>query len=297
MDLFRGKKKIVDYKCKISNLSGFSDEIIEDLKLAFPESYNESKMMAEISKRIKTDSKSQVCILPFCHTVEAEAFGGLINLSDGKFGPRAASYVYQSIEEMLALPNIDFQQGRVNEVLKACKILHDQGEKVVLMVSGFLTIVNSLIDLTKVFKAWRNDGEKVDKIFLHISDNLYQFFVEAKKAGVSIISYADPIGSMSIIGPAHAEKMTVDFTIPLLKRGESLADEHLIFHICPKISLLLFRMGLVESKIVQFSKGISYEEACINTLGKEKIIGQNCLCNPTCTELPHGKIRAMHLIP
>ena len=136
-------KKIVDFKCKRANASGFSDEIIRDLKLAFPGTYNDADIMAKTAVGIKKETAGQICILPFCHTVEAEALGGFINLSEGKFGPRAANYAFHSVEELLQLPDFDFQQGRLSEVLKACRILKAQEEKVVLEVSGYFTILNS----------------------------------------------------------------------------------------------------------------------------------------------------------
>lgn len=83
---------------------------------------------------------------------------------DGKFGPRVAAYAYQSVEELTTLSDIDFSQGRIREVLKACQILKAQGERVVLEISGFMTVLNSLIDPTKIFVAWRKDAATVEKI-------------------------------------------------------------------------------------------------------------------------------------
>ncbi|ATW24335.1 uroporphyrinogen decarboxylase family protein [Candidatus Formimonas warabiya] len=288
-------KKLVDFKCKRANSSGFSDEIIRKLNLRFPQSYHDARQMAEISRAIKEEEGSQVCILPFCHTVEGEAFGGLINLSDGKFGPRTAAYAYQSVEELLSLPDFDFGQGRISEVLKACQILKDQGERVVLEISGFFTVLNSLIDTTKIFKVWRKDPGTVEKIFQTIAKNLNRYFREAKKAGVDVISYADPAGSVNIVGPKYTEVVAKNFTYPFIKEAASLADEHCIIHLCPKTSLILLSLGLAERQDLQFAQGIHYVEACLKAMGQERIIGQLCMKDSRCV-LSHGKIKALRLV-
>ncbi|MBC3889700.1 methylcobamide--CoM methyltransferase [Acetobacterium paludosum] len=288
-------KKLTDFKCKRAESSGFSDEIIAELNLEFPKSYENAEIMAKISKSIKKESESQICILPFCHTVEAEAFGAFINLSEGKFGPRAASYAYQSVEELLDLQDVDFNQGRISEVLKACQILYAQGEKVALEISGFLTILNSLIDVSKIFKAWRKEPEKIEKVFEILSDNLYRVFEEAKKVGVSIASYADPASSVNIVGPKFTEKMATKFTYPLLKRVADLSDDNFIIHLCPKTSLIFFDLGLAERKTLLFNERLSYNEACLKVIGKEKVIGQACI-KDTKSILCHGKIIALNFI-
>lgn len=297
MDESKGKrsKKIADFKCKKANSSGFSNEIINDLKLEFPKCYQDAETMAQISQRIKKETGNQLCILPFCHTVEAEAFGASINLSDGLYGPRAAAYAYQSVEALLALPDIDFTQGRIRAVLAACQILKAQGETVALEVSGFLTILNSLIDVTKIFKAWRKEPETVAKIFVKLSDNIDRFCAAAKEAGVAIVSYADPAASVNIVGPKFTEQLAVEYTYPLLKKVSRLADENFILHLCPKTSLIFFGLDLAERKNLLLEERITYNEACLKAIGRETVIGQACLKDTQCI-LCRGKIIALNFI-
>ncbi len=288
-------QKIVDYKCKSADTAGINETIIADLQLEFPESYKDANIMAAISLATKKEEGSRVCLLPFCHTVEAEALGGLINLSEGKFGPRAAAYAYNSVEELLHLPEIDFNRGRISEVLKACQRLKAQGELVVLEVSGFFTILNSLIDITKIFKAWRMDVKSINQIFNFLAENLYLFIVEAKKAGVAMVSYADPAGSVNIIGPKYTELIARDYTLPLLKQAAALADNSFIFHLCPKTSLILLSLGLAARKSVDLGQRINYVEACLKSRGREKIIGQICIKDARAM-INHGKIMALQLV-
>ena len=282
-------QKIVDYKCSNANAVGISEAISTALNLQFPQCYYDADTIVAMSLAVKEAEGSLFCRLPFCHTVEAEGLGGMINLNDIKYGPRASGYAYHSLRELTDLPPLALNQGRAGEILKACRKLNNQGERVEFEVSGFLTILSSLIDLTVVFKAWRKDPEIIDQIFEFLSDNIYRFIVEAKNNGAAVVSYADPAGGVKITGPKYAEAIAVKHTLPLLRRINALADENFILHLCPKTSWILTSLNLAEKSILDLGNRISYEEATLKALGKGKIIGQACLKNASIM-LNHGKL-------
>ena len=60
-----------------------------ELDLKFPDAYMQHETMAALSKALKRHDGASFCELPFCHTVEAEAMGGIINYGNEKTGPRA----------------------------------------------------------------------------------------------------------------------------------------------------------------------------------------------------------------
>ena len=163
--------------------------------------------MAAISLALKKTDGASFCELPFCHTVEAEAMGGIVNFGNEKIGPRAKEYIYTKPEELLDLKEMDFSQGRLHEVLLACRHLRQNGENVVLEIAGPFTILNVLMDIKYVFKAMRKQPELMKQVFWKIGDQLLNYIKEAQKYGVNMISYADPSGAVSIIGPAMAEQV------------------------------------------------------------------------------------------
>ena len=138
--------EIKDFHCTYDNSVGINEEVTKELGLIFPDAYMHWDTMARLSRALKEHDGASFCELPFCHTVEAEAMGGIINYGNALTGPRAKEYICMSVEELLELPEIDFSQGRIHEVLLACKELRKQGEHVVLQVSGPFTILNVLID-------------------------------------------------------------------------------------------------------------------------------------------------------
>ena len=137
---------IKDFKCTYNNSVGISEEVTKKLNLTFPDAYLHWDTMADIALALKETDGAFFCELPFCHTVEAEAMGGIVNYGNEKTGPRAKEYICTKPEELLALKEMDFSQGRIHEVLLACKHLRKKGENVVLEVAGPFTILNVLID-------------------------------------------------------------------------------------------------------------------------------------------------------
>ena len=283
------KKKLIDFKCRQANLSGFPPELIDRLSLTFPKTYLESEWMVKAAQGVQAATGNAVAILPFCHTLEAEALGGLIALEDGVFGPRAKGYAYETLDELLQMPAMDFTSGRLQATLEACRLLKEAGTPVAIEISGFFSILSNLIDLTKVFKAWRKRGDDMKMLQNKLAQDLAKFFPAAKEVGVDILCYADPAGGVDIVGPKYTEVAAKEFLYPLIKEVSALADEHTIIHLCPKASLILHGLGLAKRKELDFAPGIRYVDACLQARGNAAVIGQACVKNAGCI-LRHGKL-------
>ena len=84
---------IKDFKCTYDNSVGISEEVTAKLHLTFPDAYLHWDTMALIAEALKETDGAAFCELPFCHTVEAEAMGGIVNYGNEKTGPRAKEYI------------------------------------------------------------------------------------------------------------------------------------------------------------------------------------------------------------
>lgn len=260
-----------DFQCTYDNSAGISGEVTEGLKLTFPDAYLHHETMAALSKALKAHDKAAFCELPFCHTVEAEAMGGIINYGNEAAGPRAKEYICTTPEELLELPEIDLSAGRIHEVLLACKELREEGEHVVLQVSGPFTILNVLIDAKYVFKAMRKKPELMKEVFWKLGNEILKFMEEAKRYGVELISYADSSGGLNILGPKMAEQVVEDFTYEFLKKAEALTDDKTMILLCPKTTFALLGTGKARFRDHKLSGAMVYGEGCIEMIGKAKI--------------------------
>lgn len=270
---------IKDFKCTYDNGVLDHSEIVKELGFTFPDVYLHADMMAALSKRQKEKQGSPICVLPFCHTVEAEAMGGIITLGNEVAGPRAKEYLYTNYKELGDIEETDFAKGRMQEVLKACQILHEQGEHVMLEVSGPITILNVLIDIKHIFKGMRKEPEFMKSVFQKVGTQILRYIEEAKKYGVDFISYADSAGGVNILGPKMAEQMVEDFTYDFLKEAQECSDEHTLLMLCPKTTFALLGTEKAELSDIGVSNEITYGEGCIEVLGKAKIVGIQCAKN------------------
>ena len=287
--------EIKDFNCTYDNSVGVNADVTEGLSLTFPDAYLHWDTMAKLSKALKEHDGAVFCELPFCHTVEAEAMGGIINYGNEKTGPRAKEYICTTPEELLELPEIDFTSGRIHEVLLACQELRNQGEQVVLQVSGPFTILNVLMDARYVFKAMRKKPEIMKEVFWKLGREILEFMEEAKKYGVEHISYADSSGGVNILGPKMAEQVVNDFTYDFLKEARKLTDEHTMILLCPKTTFALLGMKKAKFADVKVPEQTTYGEACISMIGKAEFAGQMCIKN-VGYRLDNGIFKAVKLI-
>ena len=264
------------------------------LDLKFPDAYMKRETMAEIALAIKEYDEATFCELPFCHTVEAESIGGLVNYGDEKAGPRAKEYICTKPEEILDLKNIDFSKGRIHEVLEACRILVEKGENVVLDVAGPFTVMNVLIDPVHIFKAMRKKPELMKEVFWKLGNDALKYIEEAIKCGVTMISYADSSGGVNILGPKMAEQVVEDFTYEYLKKMQDLVQNKALIFLCPKTTFALLGTEKAEFTDVELPSPMRYSDACAWLVGKESFAGQMCIKNINY-ELKSGICKAVRL--
>lgn len=284
-----------DFECTYDNSVGINIEITKELDLTFPDAYMHQETMARLSKALKEHNGASFCELPFCHTVEAEAMGGIINYGNDKTGPRAKDYLCSSPEELLELPEIDFSKGRIHEVLLACKTLKAQGEHVVLQVSGPFTILNVLIDARYVFKGLRKKPELMKAVFWKLGGEILKFMIEAERCGVDMISYADSSGGLNILGPKMAKQVVEDFTYEFLKNVRETLGKQTLLHLCPKTTFALLGTEKAVLSDVALSGPMEYGQACAEVIGRVDFVGQMCIKNIHYT-LTNGKMKEVKIL-
>lgn len=287
--------EIKDFECTYDNSAGISAEVTKGLNLEFPDAYMHQETMSRLAKALKEHDGASFCELPFCHTVEAEAMGGIINYGNEKAGPRAKEYICTSVEQLLELPEIDFSTGRIHEVLLACKALREQGEHVVLQVSGPFTILNILIDARYVFKGMRKQPELMKEVFWKLGNEILKFMKTAQDYGADMISYADSSGGLNILGSKMAEQMVEDFTYEFLKKARETLGKETLLLLCPKTTFALLGTGKAVLSDVLLSGPMEYGAACAEVIGKVDFTGQMCIKNIHYT-LANGKIKEVKLL-
>ena len=209
-------------------------------------------------------------------------------------GPRPEEYACASIEDLSQTSPIDFSKGRIQQVLLACSLLKERGERVALEICGPYTILSCLMDISLLFKAWRKNPQSVENLFAFINENLLQYFKAACEARVDIISYADPAGNLKILGPKYTEKTAYLFTVPFLQKARDITAGKALIHLCPQTTFILTGLDLAEFVNIAIPELTSYAEAALAVIGKADIIGQACL-QENSLDLNTRNIKAIRL--
>lgn len=272
--------KITPFKCSHSNSVGICKEVTEMSGLKFPDAYKHSDTMKVLAKTIKKHDGAGFVLLPFCRTVEIEAMGAPIKYGDTETGPRASDPICSNISEIMELNEIDFTSGRISEVLKACKELKTEGETVAIEITGPFTILCSLMDARKLFKALRKEREETLKAFKWVGMELLKYIDLAKDAGVDLIIYSDSAGAPEILGPKVTTEIINDFYHQFFADVKEHLGEKGIMLICPKLTNALIDTGYAEYKFHEFGRAVDFLEAMLEMRDRGvNLAGQVCIKN------------------
>lgn len=272
--------KIADFHCTYDNASGFGSWIKDEYEIRFPETYLQKEEMTRLARAVKDHHGSFVCQLPFCHTLEAEALGGMIRLGDGTTGPRTSGYRCKSLEEVLELPPLDLKSehaARLRETLEACAMLKEMGETVLFLISGPMTILNGLLDGEILFRGLLKEQELMKQIFEKLGKDILQVMKAAEAAGADLLSYADPSGGVGIVGPKIAGWAAKNHTAPFLKQIDQELDPATVVLLCPKTAFALIGTDMGEWKDRTVPEAMEYLPAVLYKKKEIRFAGQDCI--------------------
>ncbi len=268
--------KLLDYPCSYDNASGLGQWGEKNNKLQFPQVYTERQQIAELAQTIRCHEGGEWCLLPFCHTLEAEAMGANIIYGDGLTGPRVRGHTCNSLDEAMER-TVDWQNSRLQETLFACALLKERCENVLFQLSGPLTVLNSLLPAELLFRSLRKEPEKVLVLLHKFGEDSLHFAKLAEKAGAHIISYADPMAGVGIIGPKFAELLTKTFTADYLQKLDAVLEKETMILLCPKTSFALLGTELAEWREHPLPEKMNYGKAALALRGKIRFGGQSCV--------------------
>lgn len=269
----------MNFKCSGDNLEQIPEEVIRETGIAFPGAHTDKVSMVNLAQALRKHKGDAFVRVPFCVTVEAEAFGATIKLGNAVVGPRVEAYRFSAYEEMRSLQRLDLTEGRIKEVLDAVAILSEQGEKVALSVEGPFTILSSLIDPLNLYKGLRKDPQLMLETLKVIEEGLIRYALEGIKRGASIISYADQVGAMDIVGP----KVYREYSGPSSHRiisGIRKTGEKVLIHLCGLTSTALEKMEMASAYPIEAEEEETYGQSLIGLvdhLSEPIIIGHKCI--------------------
>ena len=265
--------------CGHLDATGVDAGLLTRLGLSFPGIHADGAAMARLSRGIQEENGAALCALPFCCTVEAEGLGASIRLGDAAIGPRAGAPTCACLGEVLRLPPLDTAAGRLRQVLRACSLLSTAGQSVALEISGPMTILNGLMELTAVLTQWRKDAGLMGAVLARLQEELVRYALAAANAGVSVLGYADPTATLSILGPKRFAFVADRFVLPMLGRLQAEAGAVAAVHVCPKLAHALVGQGRACWRDLPVGRPMTYGEGCLAAGKGGLALGEACLKN------------------
>lgn len=271
---------ITCFSCTREDAEGLSQAMVDELGYSHRAAHTQAGAMAKAAFLRMEKSGDTLSRVPFCVTVEAEAFGAEIDIPEDECGPRSNRFVFDTMVQLEQLQGMDLGRGRIAEVLKSISLLRDQGAIVALNVEGPFTILSFLIDSTAIFRGIITHRPVLEKVLAVIEASLADYILAGFRHGAHIVSYADPTGAMEFFGTKLYRDLIGMSSYRLLKRLERDADMGII-HLCGQKSRSLEKVGLCTVHQVEFPSVSSYGRCLCKLVdaGIPVFIGHNCMKN------------------
>ncbi len=219
------------------------------------DSETQAKGMKLIAERV--DAAASVSMMDL--SVEAEAFGSTISVSDEEVPTVKGSIVHSEEEaEALRVPNVGV--GRTGKYIEAIgqakKLITDR--PVFAGVIGPFSLAARLMDVSEAMIYCYDEPDMVHCVMRKVTDFLITYILEYKKAGADGVVIAEPV--TGILSPALAE----EFSEPYCKQiVDAVQDDDFIvvYHNCGNNTIMMIDSILrVGAAAFHFGNAISMSE-------------------------------------
>lgn len=288
------RKQIRDYPCsydpeKYTNTEG----VFDDTNLDFPQVYKTAEGMIAVSKEIAHANGVDILTIPFCYTVELEAFGGDVNYGDEFVGPRPGHYVLDDPRDLVKIREPDLSKGRIGEVIRAVEMMKNDGHTVCVSTSGAVAIMSGMMDLVPVLKALRREKSYILEALDMFKSFELKYYKKLMDAGADIISMSE-LSMPNILGPEIVETIVKYYLHPFFSEAQSMSDTSL--HMCPKSTYGIVDTGYGEFIDIDLPEEMGYGEALIEARDDDhRIFGRRCIGNLK-TKVGKRGVKSLRLI-
>lgn len=249
-----------------------SPEVLEHIGVSTPqELYASSQKIAAAARAICEIRGGRLGRLPFCNTLEAESLGAQVRFEmQSAFVPRQP---YTSLQELPA--QLCMESPRIDAMLDAVSELRRQGMCVAYGVTGVFTVISQLVPMGAFFKALRK--EEGQALLQHVEQACIQYAVRACRAGAQILSYADPVATVDIVG----KRTFCTSVAPSMSRlfdGVRRQCPNMLIFLCGKMSQSLLDTGVARYTELPVQDGMCFEQALLDAAASGgDLLGLGCL--------------------
>ncbi|MGN0394213.1 MAG: uroporphyrinogen decarboxylase family protein [Coprococcus sp.] len=211
--------------------------------------------------------------LPLNYNEELKALGGETYWNGQTY--LSKGYQYQSIKDMYHIAEICYSQDMFKTVFQ-CLEKTDRNDKVMLCVEGPFSVLCSLINVMNVLRDRKKEKLAIQLILTNITDILAEYIIQALKYNVKIVSLAEPVASLGMLGEKCYREFSGKYIIRLLQKIRPYLKDSCI-HLCGKCS-----SDLKSTKMITYEKIKCNGEyaKCVIDAARENpgcIVGNGCI--------------------
>lgn len=236
-------------------------------------------------KAVSEEENKTSFTLPLLQNLEACVYGASMEKKKGYWAPGA--YPFAKVENLEAFSFDLMGDARIQAVLDAIRCLRKESDHcIILEASTPFTILTALVDPRKIYAAMRKKPELIQTLLQRLADAELVYLEQALSAGCTVISLADPLATISLIGEKHYREILAPSLLYLMKKMRRYTKKGLI-HLCGKMATDLIYCGYGVCYPLRTPEFGSYAEqlAFAAEDPKIRIIGPGCV-HGTCRNAP-----------
>lgn len=203
---------------------------IQKLGITVKELISDSDLQAKGMKAVAdaVDSGASVSLMDL--SLEAEAFGATINVSDDEV-PTVTGAIVSSEEEADALEVPEIGAGRtriyIDAIEKAVKLIEDR--PVFAGVIGPFSLAGRLMDVTEAMVYCYDEPDMVHTVLEKVTEFLIKYCLAYKNVGANGVVMAEPLAGL--LSPALAEEFSSEYVKKIV---DAVQDDNFIvvYHNC-----------------------------------------------------------------
>jgi len=207
-------------------------EVMAAARAPWPEAHRDGEAMVRLALAMQEATGFDNVAMPFCMTVEAEAYGARVDLGNETSQPRVRGWVLEA-DGSTPLPEPDFAGGRAGMLLGAIRAARAARPDVAIIgnLVGPFSLLGMLADPLRVLRWTRRQPEAVHRYLGPIAEALGAFGVAQAAAGADAICIAEPTATGEILGGTLFGALAAPYLARVAARLRQ-AGVRVIVHIC-----------------------------------------------------------------
>ncbi len=227
-------------------------EVMTAEGVAWPEAHSDAETMLRLALAMQEATGLDNLALPFCMTVEAEAYGASIDMGSMSVQPKVSAPILPD-DGSGKVPHPDFGARRAGTLLEALRMAKERRPELPLVgnLVGPFSLLGMLCDPLMLLRWTRREPELVQRMMNRITEDLCEFGMLQVEAGADVICIAEPTATGEILGGRLFRKLVLPCLDRLVRRLHSRGVS-VIVHICGDVRTIEAELFELTADAVSF---------------------------------------------